>query len=842
MAARPGQAVNAPTDSNRGLIGRVTAAAAERPWLFVLGALIVTAISVKLASHLEIRSSFQELLPEDLPSVHLAKEMIRRVGGDGKVWVVVESLGGPSGLEHAKALAARLAPEFLAMGPNEIRAVNWTMKPVERWYEAHWPLFLSVADLEKARDTVREEIKKRKIAANPLAMELDDEEPAKTEAPSEWMDPKQPLPRERIAERFKRYDDGFLVHPDRTSVTVDVRPAGTSLSVGDAKMLVTKMHGIVDRHAAEISRDHLKVEFAGSFPLFIAEYEAIINDVAGTAILVVVLVLASILLFFRDVRSVVSLGIPVLIAVAVTFGLTWLVIGYLNTQTAFLGAIVVGNGINYGLIYLARVKQLRAASGPLTASCVDAADTTARATLLASAATSVSFGALYAAANRGFRHFAFIGGIGMLLCWLCTFTLVPALLALVEKAAGAPKLKASADSTRLVPPLQRFFRRPGLIVAIFGVACAIAAALFIRQLPTAMERNLDNLTNDPPKGQRALNEAQARANESFGKSLAGAIALVDSREDADKFCDVIRQRMKQSPWDKLIDGCETMSSIVPLQQPEKLKIIKEIVGEVPDRVLARVDDKVLRDRLREVRDEMAAQKPVTAAEAPPTLLDAFRERDGTLGRIVAITAKGDAHIEVAENLEAFVRGVRDVPVDGKSYDATGENVILADLLTDIEKEGPRTTAISFFGVCVLVFAYFRSYRLSLEVVVSLFLGVVLMCGAAAAIGLKINFFNFIVYPVTFGIAVDYGANVAARVRARGENVLLALGEVGPVVALCSWTSIVGYGTLLYSLNRALRSFGWYAMIGEVMTIITALVLLPALLLVMERARGSGSRP
>src|SRR5262249_55865696 len=158
----------------------------------------------------------------------------------------------------------------------------------------HWPLFLSVADLQKARDTVREEIKKRKAQANPLAVELDDEE-EKPEPRPDYLDPKQPLPRERIAERFKQYEDGFLVHSDRTSVTVDVRPAGTSLSVDEARKLVARMHAILDKHQADIQRDHLKVEFAGSFPLFIAEYEAIINDVAGTAVLVVVLVLASIL-------------------------------------------------------------------------------------------------------------------------------------------------------------------------------------------------------------------------------------------------------------------------------------------------------------------------------------------------------------------------------------------------------------------------------------------------------------------------------------------------------------------------------------------------------------------
>jgi len=98
---------------------------------------------------------------------------------------------------------------------------------------------------------------------------------------------------------------------------------------------------------------------------------------------------------------------------------------------------------------------------------------------------------------------------------------------------------------------------------------------------------------------------------------------------------------------------------------------------------------------------------------------------------------------------------------------------------------------------------------------------------------EINFFNFIAYPITFGIAVDYGANIAARVRERSFAVLESLIEVGPAVVLCSWTTIIGYGSLLLSINRALRSFGWYAIIGEATTLLTALLLLPALLLVQK---------
>jgi predicted RND superfamily exporter protein len=821
--------------SERGIVAAVTSAALDRPYLFLLGALLITGLSVQRASHLEVRSSFEELLPVDVPSVKQIKELAKRVGGDGTVLVVVEALDGPSGLKAAEKMADELAKDFLAMGPKEIRSVEASMAPVRDWFEDHWPLFAPLTDLIKARDSVREQVHQAKASANPLAVSLDDEE-APAAAPSNpLLDPKQKLPRELVADRFDRYVDGYMVAPDHKSITVVVRPTGTSLDVNQAKALVSRMQAVVDKRKVEIAQAHLRIGFGGTFPLFIADYEAIIHDVFGTAVLVTSLVLISIFLFFRDARSVLTLGLAVLIAVAITFGLTQLVIGYLNTQTAFLGAIVVGNGINYGLIYLARVKQLRWQGKSLREACLEGAQTTAHATLLASAATSISFGTLIIAANRGFRDFGFIGGIGMLLCWVSTFTLVPALLYAYEQLRGPPKPKADVTHARLERWLGVLFARPRLVIGIFSVLTIASALLFLRALPHAMERNLDNLSNEI-KGHDQLKADHERANSGLGKSIAGSIALMDSWADADKFCDVIHERMKQKPYDELISSCDTLSSVVPRLQEEKLSVIQEIVKELPDNVIARAPA-AQRERLRTVRDQLAAQRQVSPADVDkqaPSLLDRFRERNGAVGNLAVVTAAPNARTELAENLRNFVKGVRDVQVGGKSWDATGENVIFADLLDNIDREGPRTTFLSFAGVFLLVFVFFRNVRTSLEVVGTLTVGIILMCGAATALGLKINFFNFIVFPITFGIAVDYGANIAARIHDRGGEVLASLAEVGPAVALCSWTSIIGYGSLLQAANRALRSFGWYAMVGEVTTIATALILLPALLLLARR--------
>jgi predicted RND superfamily exporter protein len=47
--------------------------------------------------------------------------------------------------------------------------------------------------------------------------------------------------------------------------------------------------------------------------------------------------------------------------------------------------------------------------------------------------------------------------------------------------------------------------------------------------------------------------------------------------------------------------------------------------------------------------------------------------------------------------------------------------------------------------------------------------------------------------------------------------------------MSSYTTIVGYGSLLTSTNLGIRSFGHAAILGEITCLVAALVLAPALL-------------
>ena len=224
-----------------------TRGAVRHPWRVLAAAAVLTAGATALATRLEIRSSFEELLPKDLPSVAQIRELSRRVGGDGNVLVNVESLEGPAGLSRAQPLAKVLARELLALGADRVRSVEFDVGEIQRWYTEHWPLFATVDELASARDALRAEIRKRTAAANPLVVELsqDEETPAHQEPPpsrlAQLFDPDQPLPREQIAQRFSSNVDGFLVHPDRSSLTLVVRPVGSSLGVSDARALLDEM-------------------------------------------------------------------------------------------------------------------------------------------------------------------------------------------------------------------------------------------------------------------------------------------------------------------------------------------------------------------------------------------------------------------------------------------------------------------------------------------------------------------------------------------------------------------------------------------------------------------------
>src|SRR5262249_39354040 len=100
----------------------------------------------------------------------------------------------------------------------------------------------------------------------------------------------------------------------------------------------------------------------------------------------------------------------------------------------------------------------------------------------------------------------------------------------------------------------------------------------------------------------------------------------------------------------------------------------------------------------------------------------------------------------------------------------------------------------------------------------------------------LNFLNFVALPISIGVGADYALNMMARREkepdAKIERVII---ETGGAVILCSLTTTLGYLALLLSINRAVRSFGLVAAVGEVTTLLAAVLVLPSVLISRRKA-------
>ena len=153
------------------------------------------------------------------------------------------------------------------------------------------------------------------------------------------------------------------------------------------------------------------------------------------------------------------------------------------------------------------------------------------------------------------------------------------------------------------------------------------------------------------------------------------------------------------------------------------------------------------------------------------------------------------------------------------------------------RDAPRAVLVAGIAVAIAsVLATHAAIPLA-AVLGSLLLGVWATVGIAAVFDVRLNFLNFVAIPLTFGIGVEYAINLYDRIRALGGDVTAGISSAAGAVAACSLTTMLGYGSLLVGDNLALRSFGKYAVFGEVACLVTALFVMPSGLLLWQRFRA-----
>jgi predicted RND superfamily exporter protein len=93
------------------------------------------------------------------------------------------------------------------------------------------------------------------------------------------------------------------------------------------------------------------------------------------------------------------------------------------------------------------------------------------------------------------------------------------------------------------------------------------------------------------------------------------------------------------------------------------------------------------------------------------------------------------------------------------------------------------------------------------VIGSLVTGVLWMLALSHGAGIRINFANFIAFPITFGIGVDYAVTSCRAICRTAPDVGAAITSTGSAVALCSATTSSGTRRCSSPRTRASSSSG-----------------------------------
>ncbi|HEY5677702.1 MAG TPA: MMPL family transporter, partial [Myxococcales bacterium] len=667
--------------------------------------------------------------------------------------------------------------------------------------------------------------------ANPLLVDLADE--AET-SPAPNLDEVVARIKSAYA-RLDRYPDGYLAGENGHTLVILVSPPGAAVGLSEDQRIFDAVSSAIDALNPRSFDPSIRVGYGGEIRGVIEAQEALVRDLEISSALVLVAVAAALLLYYRTIRSIPLLVFPLFTGVAATFALSRGVIHYLNPNTAFLGSIIIGNGINGGIILLARYLEERRRGADTRHALRLSLRATWVATFAASAAAAASYGSLGAVSFRGFNQFAFMGFFGMLICWAATYALMPAFIVLQDRYWPFRDLSQPRRG-RVVgfiagPFAQLIVKRPvwPVIITATLTGLSVYAGYKFAQDPIQYDFTKLGSRSGESRGQGYWDKHVDAVLQSY---QTPTVVLTGSPQEAEAVATAMQKVKEEEGPDGTIESVVTLQQFLPHDQPQKLELLRQIFSMLDKQPEAKLPAEIRRLR------KNTRLEPVSLKDVPENLTRAFFEKDGQRGRVVLVyptlstdSANGRAQMQ-------HTRTVRETAlrVDPNALVA-GQIVLTTDIVQAITNDGRFTAALSFVAVALLTLLVMRSLRDAGWVIGSLSLGVLWGAGAMTLLSLKLNFVNFAVLPITFGIGVDYAVNLYQRYR-QTCSVEEALATSGGAVALCSATTIIGYATLVTADNQAVQSFGLTAVIGEITCLSAALFALPAVLSLRDRRRSA----
>ena len=674
---------------------------------------------------------------------------------------------------------------------------------------------------------------------------------------------------------------GYLATEKGGLILVEITPRSDFDQVEVIREPLAAIRGAVDR----VRQEHPGVEMGltGRPVLQADEIRTANEDMRFATAVALVGVLVLFMLFFRRLKrpffSVLTLALSILI----TLGVVTVTIGYLTLLSVVFTAMLVGLGIDFGIHFVARYQDELLATRSVDKAIMNTLSTTGTSIGTGAVTTAAAFYTILLVDFKGLQELGFIAGTGVLICFLCMVTFLPALVLLVDSRSRRQGHFREPRPVRI--PLVGFLASRGHVTLITAAVLTLVGLFSFAGLPYS-----SNLIELQSRKLESVKYEKLVIEESDFSTWYCAFVV----ENLENVRDTLR-RLEPVQEAGIVSTTECVLDYLPPEEPvegsqgrrldllrrassalagveftepsrevelaslaESLEVLLNPLDDLSSLAIQREEVEAAGelDRLnRRIETIRASLDGLQASELPG--LGTFQSR--WFEELHAFLRELQAALEPREFLPRdlpFVLRRRLVSADGSRYLVYASPVkdiwddrSMEEFVTAMREVDPRVTGApiqvyesswrmhkgfllaTIYAFCVtlvLLLVDLRSLRHALLAMVPLVVGLFWLLEVLPVLGLTFNLANFFALPILIGCGIDGGVHILHRFRESG-SVKEVLQTTCSAVTLSFLTTMVGFGAMSVAAHRGIRSLGLMMVAGLGCVLLASVVVLPALL-------------
>jgi uncharacterized protein len=593
------------------------------------------------------------------------------------------------------------------------------------------------------------------------------------------------------------------------------------------------------------------------------EFAGVQEGVALNGVVTGLIVLVILWLALRSVRLVAAVAINIAVGLTITAAGGILMVGALNPISLAFAVLFVGLGADFAIQYTVRYREERHETEDLDQALIDAAKWVGIPLTLAAGAAAAGFLSFTPTAYTGLAQLGIIAGFGMVIAYVSSLTLLPALIRAFNPPAEPKPLNLPA-----LAPADAFLKRHRIAVIVTTVLVVAAGLPALPRLqfnfnPLALENQASSaLTSLFRLGKQIpLNTARVLVQPAdVGTAVAKLAALpevaatwtiesfVPANQDqklpaieaAEKALGpTLRNPPRPVPSDAenvaaLQQGAQALQNAADQQSGTGADAARRLASTLDK--LARADAaqraraaaafiRPLQLDLDDVGQSLTAE-PVTRASFPPELVRDWVAPDGRMR--IEIWPKGDANDNAT--IKRFARAVQAVQPG-----AAGEAIGSTEWGGTIVEAFVEAAALALVSITILLWIVLRRLTDVLVTLIPLLVAGLVTLEICALAKFQLNYANIIALPVLLGIGVAFKIYYVTAWR-RGQSDFLE-SVLTRAVFFSTLLTATAFGSLWLSNQPGISSMGKLLALSLVCTLTSATLFQPALMGEPRRAAG-----